>query len=631
MMWLVGLIIIGMLIVVPWWALATALRHERELKRLRERVDDLERRAIEPSVVPLPDEIAATPLPEPIPLPLPPAVAHPGEAPGIEPVVVPAGRRAQERSGIEQLVGGIWLQNAGAVLLLLGVFFLILWGYTTGRLGPIVLVVAGVVLGLIFAWRGSRIARTTRAFGHAVIGIGLGIAYLSLYLGHFTLRALPAPIAFSALTALSLASVLVGLRHRSQTVAALGVIGAFLPQCFAAWISLRGFSLTPEGLLGYFALVDLVVFALAARAGWSGLNLMALGLTAFTWIATFPRLQWGWGIEIGLCALFVLLGLAPIRRFAARQGRVGNLELAVVAMAPLCLVAASWPFLAYVHRTQAAILLLVLATLYLLASLWIDARRPERDLWRPLTGAATLFLTAALQRAVGNENTPMAWCVEGALLIALGLSPRAGWLRFSGYVVSSLGALWLADAFVSGGRWNRDLVPVVHPDGVRNLVCLATLVVIAALLAHRRDRLEPAERLMPEAVALVANLLIVFWGARESANLARWLIEDRGPSSLPPPHGRAGATAQGTLGAVFTSAAATIQAGVLLTIGWLRDSPFLRWMGLGLFGFTVLKFLLFDLQQADTFWRFLTAIAVGAVLLVVSYLYQRRARERAEG
>jgi uncharacterized membrane protein len=271
----------------------------------------------------------------------------------------------------------------------------------------------------------------------------------------------------------------------------------------------------------------------------------------------------------------------------------------------------------------------VLAILYLLASLWVDARRPERDLWRPLTGAATLFLTAALQRAVGNENTSMAWCVEGALLIALGLAPRGGWLRFSGYVVATLGAVWLADAILSGGRWIRDLVPVVHPDGIRNLVCLVTLVVIAALLARRRDVLTPTERMMPEVVTVVANLLIIGWGARESANLARVLVEDRGPASLPPPHGTAGMPAQATLGAVFTSAAATIQAGVLLALGWRSGSAFLRWMGLGLFGFTVLKFLLFDLQQADVFWRFLTAIAVGAVLLGVSYLYQRRARGRA--
>ena len=44
---------------------------------------------------------------------------------------------------------------------------------------------------------------------------------------------------------------------------------------------------------------------------------------------------------------------------------------------------------------------------------------------------------------------------------------------------------------------------------------------------------------------------------------------------------------------------------------------------------TILKFLLLDLARVDTFWRFLTAIAVGCVLLALSYVYQRARRSAA--
>ena len=49
---------------------------------------------------------------------------------------------------------------------------------------------------------------------------------------------------------------------------------------------------------------------------------------------------------------------------------------------------------------------------------------------------------------------------------------------------------------------------------------------------------------------------------------------------------------------------------------------------MALLGLTVLKLLFFDLQQVDVFWRFLLAIVLGAALLGVSYLYQRRERQR---
>src|SRR5205823_5335368 len=58
----------------------------------------------------------------------------------------------------------------------------------------------------------------------------------------------------------------------------------------------------------------------------------------------------------------------------------------------------------------------------------------------------------------------------------------------------------------------------------------------------------------------------------------------------------------------LTSAAWLVQAVALMRVGWASGSAFLRWMGLGLFGVTVVKFIAVDLQTVDAFWRFLTAI-----------------------
>jgi len=42
------------------------------------------------------------------------------------------------------------------------------------------------------------------------------------------------------------------------------------------------------------------------------------------------------------------------------------------------------------------------------------------------------------------------------------------------------------------------------------------------------------------------------------------------------------------------------------------------------FGVRVLRFHAWDLQNTHDFWRLVTAIAVGAEMLVTSYTYQRR-------
>jgi uncharacterized membrane protein len=86
------------------------------------------------------------------------------------------------------------------------------------------------------------------------------------------------------------------------------------------------------------------------------------------------------------------------------------------------------------------------------------------------------------------------------------------------------------------------------------------------------------------------------------------------------------------LAATLTSVGWMAQAIAAFAVGWVRRAPFVRWMALVLVGVTVLKFLLVDLAHADPFWRFLTAIVVGAAALGLSYAYQRRGgREKRAG
>jgi uncharacterized membrane protein len=129
----------------------------RRVSQQRREIDALARRigALEHGQSPA---VESTPAHEPAPAlhaPAAPAVAAP-------PPVVAAPAPASRRADAEQWVGAVGLQNVGSVLLLVGFFFLVLWGYTTGRFGPLVLVVAGVISGLGVTWRGDRCAAASR-------------------------------------------------------------------------------------------------------------------------------------------------------------------------------------------------------------------------------------------------------------------------------------------------------------------------------------------------------------------------------------------------------------------------------------------------------------------------------------
>lgn len=643
------------------------------------------------------------------------------------------------------------MQNVGSVLLLLGAFFLIVWGYANGRIGPGALVVAGVALGAVVAWRGHVIGRTLAALGNAFIGVGLGVIYMTLYLGHFRMGVLSGAAAFTLLTLASLLTVAIGLRRREPIIATLGVLAAYLPQLLSVWVPLQGFRLPLAALLGYFAVVNVVVFALAASIGWSGLVLLSLVLTTGTWNANAGVAPWSLSIQTGLSALFVALGLAPVARLARDAKPVRAIDLAVVASAPMLLLLASWAFLAAPDRVVAALVLSALSALYAAIAIGLERRRTERDLWRPVTAAATVFLAAAIERGLLPEYLALAWCAEGLTLLWLGLGPRGAWLRLLGYailavaatrlfivlvaytspaiptllgaasfrdllaiatfllashlagrrkdllnaeerrvpalgvfaanallmiwitheagearrllpqiarpensetVVTLTGAAWMLQAFalfdlsfrrdapvlrhtgyfvagfavlalVTGhgfrDPWAAGYLPLFNVAAIIVALGVTLLIVGAELLWRHRERLAAGERRMPEVATALANLVLLLWWAREAGHLASVAVS--GASDL----------AGRTLAAVFTSAAWTLQAVVLFALGWIRGSAFLRWSGLALFGLTVLKFLLVDLDRVDAFWRFVSALGIGAALIMVSFLYQRRARRAASG
>lgn len=73
-----------------------------------------------------------------------------------------------------------------------------------------------------------------------------------------------------------------------------------------------------------------------------------------------------------------------------------------------------------------------------------------------------------------------------------------------------------------------------------------------------------------------------------------------------------------------------IYGGGMLTVGIARRSKLLRVMALLLLGLTIFKVFLFDLSSLERLYRIISFIVLGAILLSVSFLYQRYRQRMAE-
>src|SRR5882762_2282740 len=74
----------------------------------------------------------------------------------------------------------------------------------------------------------------------------------------------------------------------------------------------------------------------------------------------------------------------------------------------------------------------------------------------------------------------------------------------------------------------------------------------------------------------------------------------------------------------------TAYASGLIALGVRQESSLLRWQALVLFGLVVVKVFFYDSSYLERFYRIISFFILGLVLLVVSFLYQRKvARARS--
>jgi uncharacterized membrane protein len=75
--------------------------------------------------------------------------------------------------------------------------------------------------------------------------------------------------------------------------------------------------------------------------------------------------------------------------------------------------------------------------------------------------------------------------------------------------------------------------------------------------------------------------------------------------------------------AVAVSAFLMVYGAVLLAIGFWRRSAFIRWQALILLVFTIGKTFLYDMRNLSQGYRVVSFLGLGALLMAVSFAYQR--------
>lgn len=453
MMAALGLIVGGALLELPGalmgaclgYLLSTTARLKREVAELRQRLAPI----VEPAAAPV-AEHPAEPIAESAPelAMAPPSPADVADADAVPPATAPPSPQPAPPLWLARMLG--WLRGGnlpvrlGVVILFFGVAFLLRFAAEHALL-PIELRLAAVAAGgVALLGLGWRLRARSAAYGLALQGGGVGVLYLTVFAALRLYQLLPAELAFALLVALTAASSALAVLQNSPTLALMSAAGGFLAPVLAS---------TGSGshvlLFGYYAVLNAAILGIAYFKAWRALNLLGFGFTFViggAWGARYYQPEHFASTEPFLL-LFFAMYLAVAVLFALRQPPrlKGYIDAALAFGVPIA-----------VFGLQAALVrdidfglawsAIGFAAVYLVLARWLWRRGGEL---RPLTEAflalGVVFASLAVPLALEGRWTAVAWALEGAALVWVGVRQQRLPARLFGLALqlgSGLAAAW---------------------------------------------------------------------------------------------------------------------------------------------------------------------------------------------
>lgn len=601
---------------------------EKELRRLRRRVDeslhadDTQATVVESAPAESPEPVGAAAVVE-----QPAAIVAHGDRPAFD---------------LEALIGGRGLGWIAVVLLLFAGGFFLQQVFEKGFIGELGRVAIGLAIGVTLCLAGWRFhVRGWTVFSQMLTAGGVVLLYLATFASFGFYQLLPKDHAVFFLVAIIVEAMLLAIVYEAPAIAVMAVIGGLLNP-----VLLHSDRDQYVGLFMYLTALNLGVVLLAwFRPAWPAICTLALlGAQA---------LFWGWyhenyhPMKLGAAILFqagtFLLFLAQAAVGHMIAPRKANLEdLGRLLLNAILAASAGYVLLDPRFHFWMGTFAVGLATVYALLT-WLTLLRHADDPRQSLAllAIAMAFLAMVFPLQAEAAWIAVGWAVQGLALWWFGLRISSIVLRGLGvvFLVVAAGRLLIVD---TPGAHVAPFIPVFNSYGVAALVVAGSL--IAAALLARRLRLSPGARdvALPPALGLagVAALWLVLSvethdyfqvKARyvpELAAKAQAKMSDDLPEQMRQLdyereiHLRQSAqTALSVMWAAF--------AAMLLAIGLRFAMAPLRWAALGLFGLTLGKVLIVDMERLPGFYRVLAFLGLSMMMAAGAWGYQKVKRSLA--
>jgi uncharacterized membrane protein len=560
--------------------------------------------------------VRAEPAP-PVPSPVSP---QGGGAPPIMPprAAIAAVRKAQP--DLESRIGSHWLNRIGIAALLIGVSYFLKFAFDNNWIGPAGRISIGLVAGIaIVIWSERFRAKDYKAFSYSLKAVGIGTLYLSLWAAFHLYNLIPSSVAFALMLVVTAATSVMALTQDAQILAAFALVGGF-----STPVLLSTGENKEVALFTYVAILDIATLVLVAFRPWRRLLVMSYVGTLVLYLAWYWTFYNGGPLQLTLAyasLFFAIFAIAPLITLQP----AGEHPILAAIPAVLAFVNAGVYFLeAYamiqeVNKVNMAWFALALAAVYIFLSRLVHARKlasgTSEILYYLHLALAIGFITVAIPIRLDAHWITIGWFIEAGVLLWVANRIHSDFLN-----AFALGALVL-------GITRLLAIDNFHTTQLIFNLRMATFAVAVAVLgavawfgARRED--ETARTISAMAVVALNVLALIALSREVSDYYLRQMAGFRSTG-----HQWRGAYLDYhnlEIARDFTYSALWMAYGAMLMIvGFLRRSAFVRWQALILIAVTIVKVFVYDVSQLDRAYRIVSFIVLGALLLAISFVYQR--------
>jgi uncharacterized membrane protein len=560
-------------------------------------------------------EIAATP--DPPPPPQKPFI------PASHPLAFVTKRNAsgeEEETSLEGKIGGLWLNRVGIIATLFGVAYFLKLALDKNWIGRAGQVTLGLVIGgAIVVWSERFRRKGFAPFSYSLKAVGFGAIYLSLWAAAQYYHLMSAGIAFAVMVLVTACIIALALLQDAEVLATFALIGGFLTPVLLS---------TGEDheivVFSYVTVLNAAMLAMAAVKPWRRLlwgSFIGTILLYSGWFSSFyaPDAR---ALTVFFAALFAAIFAAiplmtPLKPSNWHAGASMTLTLLPLANAGAFFIEL---YAMYKRETESLTwYALALAAIYLALSRLAKRRAgsdPEVVRLVALLHLALAigFLTVSVPLKLNEHWITIGWLVESGVLVAIAVYTRADYLRFfaGGALLLGIFRLLMIDTFQ----------PQALIFNARFATYLVAIAVLSGIVAAGTRFASGKEAVMVKMAGIFLNLLALHGLTLEAAGYFDRQVTDWYQHSVVPIDPAWARRLE--IGRVFSYSAVWLVYGAgLMLFGFLKQTVFVRWQALALMAFTIGKVFVIDVNQLDSQYKFMSFIALGLVLLGISYGYHR--------